>query len=261
MKPIDFVAIIGALAWLPHLIKIIKGYITKPEIRIITQKTAEVGFTTFGPIFNTRVAFSVKYHDIVISNFKAIVQHESGEKRIFEWQGIKQEIAKMTTRDGPIPYEKENSVLAIKLNQKEVEERSIQCQEISFIKEKKHYEDKTIKKLSYDREQTNYDPVEFLKCQESTDLYSFIKQSFSWKAGKYKVKFEIESPEKFKLLDNEYEFSLIPIDIEQLEKNKNSIEQDHINMFVSSSHEKFKEVVWNWRYPILRSSQQTSYTA
>lgn len=249
MQIIDFVAILGALAWSPHLISVIKSYLTKPEVRIITQKVAEIGFTTYGPIFNMRVAFTVKNHDVVISNFRIKVTHESGEEKLYEWQGLKQQVLKMHTNEGPIPYEKENSVLAIKLNQKEVEERIIQCQEISFIAGKRDIENIAIKRLSYAREQEGYDPIEFLKCQESKDVYNYIKHAFSWKSGKYKVVFELESPEAFNLVDNEYEFTLMPIDIEELEKNKAFIEQDYINEFVTNENTAHKKVFWNWRYP------------
>ncbi|OEE64141.1 hypothetical protein A1OS_02240 [Enterovibrio norvegicus] len=249
MEIIDWVAIFGALAWTPHLISTIKSYFTKPEVRIITQRIAEIGFTTYGPIFNMRIAFSVKNRDVVISNFRVRVTHESGEEKTYEWQGLRQQVMKMHTNDGPIPYEKENSVLAVKLNQSDVEERIIQCQEVSFVAGKRAVEDKAIKKLSYDREQDGFDPLTFLKSQDALDIFNYIKHAFSWKAGKYKVVFELESPESFKLVDNEYEFSLLPIDIEELDRNKNFIEQDYINALVGKDNESFKQVYWNWRNP------------
>jgi hypothetical protein len=50
-------AILGALAWTPYLFKLIKDMVTRPKIRIIVQRTAEIGFITFGPILNIRIAF------------------------------------------------------------------------------------------------------------------------------------------------------------------------------------------------------------
>ncbi len=40
-----------------------------------------------------------------------------------------------------------------------------------------------------------------------------------------------------------------PIDIEELEKNKEKVEQDHINIFVNKEHEKYKEIIWKWANP------------
>jgi len=251
LKIFELIAVLGALAWLPHLISLAKSYLTKPEVRIFTQKSAEIGFSTYGPIFNMRIAFFVKNHDLVIFNFKINVTHESGEEKVYEWRVLRQQLLQMHTSEGSIPYEKENSVLAFKLNQKEIEERIIQCQDISFIAGKKAIEDKAIKRLSFDIEQEGFDAIEFLDCQEMLDVYSYIKHGFSWKAGKYKVVFQIETPESFNLVDNEYEFTLMPIDIEVLEKNKDSIKQEHINRFAGENHEKHKVIAWNWRYPTL----------
>ena len=41
---IDGIAVSGALAWTPHLVSIVKNHYTKPKVRIITSRTAEVGY-------------------------------------------------------------------------------------------------------------------------------------------------------------------------------------------------------------------------
>lgn len=253
MEIIDWVAILGALAWTPHLFSTIKRAITKPMVRVITNRNGEIGFTTFGAIFNMRIAFSVENRDMVVSGLKIRLHHESGEEKIFEWQRISQQILKMTTPDGSVmPYEKEQSVLAIKLNQKEIEERYIQCQETAYLNSKYEHESNAFKKLSYLKQQDQYVSSEFIKCHEMTDLYNFIKHSFSWKAGRYITSIELESPESFNLVDNKYEFTLTPIDIEQLDKNKQNIELDYKNLMVEYKEEEFKKIFWNWSNPVLK---------
>ncbi len=253
MKAIDWVAILGALAWAPHVFAVIKRAITKPTVRVITNRTVEIGFTVYGAIFNIRVAFAVENRDIVVSGLKIRLVHESGEEKLFEWQGIRQQVLKMTTPDGSVlPYEKEQSVLAIKLIQKEIEERFIQCQDSVYLNTKYEYESKAVKRLSYLKQQEKYDPLEFIKCQEMTDLYSYIKHSFSWKSGRYIATIEINSPEKFKIIDNQYEFILTPIDIEELDRNKDNIELDYKNTMTEQEQEEIKKVVWNWRNPTLK---------
>ncbi len=254
MEFLDWVAIFGALAWTPHVISMIRNAITKPEIRVISSRNAELGFTTLGPIFNVRLAFSVKNHDIAVSGLKIRIIHESGEGKLFEWQGIKQEVFKMTTPDGSVmPYEKENSVLAIKLNQKEIEERTIQCQETAFINEKSEYEFKALKKLVYLNNQPSFNNDVFLRSQEMVDLYNYIKRSFSWKAGNYEVVVELESPDDFELVDHKFIFFLTPLDIEELEKNKGQIEVEYGKKAEAGDDEKIR-AAWNWRNPILRKA-------
>jgi hypothetical protein len=252
MKILDLVAILGALAWSPHLIALIKHIIIKAKVRVITHREAEIGFTTHGPIFNMRLAFSVSHKDIVLSDLKIRVKHESGEEKLFEWQGITQQVGRMTMPDSAVmPFEKEQSVLAVKLNQKEIEERSIRCQEISFIANKQALETSAIAKLAYLKAEKKYDPEEFLRSQEMIDLYNFNKQAFSWKSGLYTMCIEIGSPEKFDLVDPERSFVLNPIDIEKLRQNVEQLELGYKHMLITPES-KADEIVWQWCYPALR---------
>ncbi len=81
------------------------------------------------------MAFSVDNKDIVIKNIQIKIRHESGEERLFSWQGIVQNLGKLSGPEGQfIPYEKENTVLAIKLKTEDIDERFIRFQEEFFLK-------------------------------------------------------------------------------------------------------------------------------
>jgi hypothetical protein len=248
---IDGIAILGALAWTPHLITLIKNYFTKPKVRIITSRSAEIGFTSLGPILNLHLAFSVEHKDVVVSDLKIRLKHSSGEERIFEWQGIKQSVGTMTTPDaGSMPFEKEHSVLAIKLNQAQIEERFIRFQDVAFITSKKKYLNDATKKIAYLKAESKYDANKFLREQEMTELYSFNKHAFPWKEGEYIASIEIESPEEFILADNVRNFTLSSVDIEELSKNKDMLEMDYKRMLVAQK-EGDPEIAWQWRSAIL----------
>lgn len=252
MKLIDWIAILGALAWAPYLFTLVRNWLTNSEIRVITPSSVSLGFTTLGSIFNIHLAFSVKNKDIVISSLKIKLKHETGGEKDFEWQGIQQHVMKLKAPDGSVlPYDKDQSVLAIKLNQKDIDERFIQFQERPFINEKIEREITGLKDSAYLKSQGKYDPKEFMKSQEMLDLINFIKQSFYWKVGIYEVTIEVESPEPFTIVDNTYKFSLTPFDVEELEKNKELIEHDYKNMVVPQDNEEFKSVEWKWKNPSL----------
>lgn len=251
MKTIDLIAIVGALAWTPHLISMIKIWLSKSKIRVITERSASIGYTTSGPILNLGIAFSVEHRDIVISDLKIRLKHESGEEKIFEWQGITQQVGKMTLPDaGVMPFEKEQSVLAIKLNQKDIEERFIKCQEISFIVSKLDYESKAVKKIAYLKSENKYEAENFLREQEMTELYSFIKHAFPWKEGKYSLSIDIQSPEEFVIVDNHRDFLLTHLDIEELSKNNDLIEKEYRRQLIGLSKNE-DDVIWQWRNPSL----------
>lgn len=95
MKFFEAAAILGALAWLPHLIKLLKDHFIRPEVGIIAQRTAQIGYTIFGPILNLGIAFSVRHKDIVISSIKIKLKHQSGEERTLSWQGVVQSLGQL----------------------------------------------------------------------------------------------------------------------------------------------------------------------
>ncbi len=248
MEPIDWLAILGALAWTPHLVGMVRDWFAKSKVRVITQRQVDIGFTTYGPIFNLRLAFSVEKRDIVISELKIRLTHESGEERIFEWQGITQHMGKMTLPDASaMPFEKEQSVLAIKLNQKDIEERFVRFQEPVFLAKQRDYTAKAAQKMSYLKAEERYDAELFLREPEMTEMYSFNKHAFSWKPGTYKVSIEMQSPEKFDLVDNFREFNLYSLDIENLEKNKEFLEMDYKRIIMGGE----EKVAWQWCNPTL----------
>lgn len=255
MTATDWIAIVGALAWLPPIVGAVRQLITKPKVRIITQPAPEIGFTTLGSIFNIRLAFSVKNKDLVVTGLSLIITHESGESRTFEWRGITQKMGQMNYPEiGPVPFEKELNVLAMKLVERDIEERFVRFQETAFLQGKANVEKRALKKLAYLKQHGGLVKATFLKSEEMADVYSYVKQGFFWKAGNYTVQFVLESPEKFEVSDDRYEFSLSPVDIEHLEINKKSIERSYANEInPSEGEEKPEPVAWNWSYPDMRS--------
>ncbi len=252
MKPFEIAAILGALAWIPFVWTSLKNWWSKPEVRVITSRNVEIGFTTLGSIFNLHLAFSTKNKDLVITEIRIILEHNSGEKKFFGWQGIQQEVMQIKTPDGTsLPYQKENSVFAIKLNEKDIEERFIRFQESSFHTEKLRKENNIAGDLIPLKNQGKFNVNEFMKSAGMQSLFQYIKQSFSWKAGTYNVTIEIDSPSEFNIKDNKYSFSLTPIDIEELEKNKGYIEQCYKNEIKTQDEGEQETVTWNWRYPVL----------
>jgi len=250
MKLIDVIAITGALAWTPHLISIARSWLTKSKIRIITQNSADIGFTTYGPIFNLRLAFAVENKDIVVTDLKIIITHESGEKKEFGWQGITQQLGNLTMPDaGVMRQAKEHSVLAIKLNQKDIEEREIRFQELAYIKDHGQLLADAMKSESYLKSENKFVAAKFLRSKEMKALYSFNKQAFAWKQGKYTASIEMNSPNAFSILDNKLEFSLSSVDIDELEKNKDLIEEFY--KCTVENTEMDPAMIWQWCNPAL----------
>lgn len=249
MDFVEVAAVLGALAWTPHLISAVRNHFVRAKIRVITAKSVEIGFTSYGPILNLRLAFDVESKDIVVTDLIVRLRHESGEERVFEWQGITQSVGSMKTPEATVPLERDQSVLAVKLNQHNIEERFIRFQEAKFIVEKQSVESIATKKSAYLKDQEQYDATAFLRSQEMMELYNFIKQAFLWKAGKYTLKFELSSPQEFTIVDAEYSFLLSPYDIEELSKNKDLIQTQYRREVEGAENR--ETVSWKWIYPSL----------
>ncbi len=251
MSPIDFAAIVGALAWIPPIFIGVRAWLTKPKLRVITQPVPEIGFTSLGPIINLRVAFTVTHKDLVITGIRLQLTHESGEQTDFSWRGIVQRMGTMTfPQVGALPFEKESNVLAMKVSLKDVEERFIRFQSLDYLQRKAELETNSIKKMTYLRHSGALDERTFLRSEEMTEIYSYIRQSFAWKPGGYRLRILIEAPDAFDVVDDQYAFTLSPMQAHDLSGNLQHIEQYYSNEIVPlKDGEQMAQITWKWSYP------------
>ncbi len=247
----DLAAVVGALAWLPPIFVAIRGWMTRPQVRVITQPSPEIGFTTLGPILNLRVALTVTHKDIVITGIRLRVTHESGEQAFFSWRGIVQRMGTMNyPQVGAVPFEKELNVLAMKISQKDVEERFIRFQSLDFLERKAELDAISVKKLTHMRQAQPFDADAFLKSQEMSDVYAHVRQSFSWKPGGYRLQVLLESPDPFAIVDDEYAFNLSPLDSQNVADNLRHVEQFFANEVVPQAPGvPATQIAWKWVYP------------
>ena len=88
MTTAEIAAYIGAAAWLPQIATWLYRRFVRPLITIVPDKYAEVGFTSYGPIFNVRMAFSSERKDVIIDGFEILLEHEDGDTRTVRWAGL-----------------------------------------------------------------------------------------------------------------------------------------------------------------------------
>ncbi len=257
MTGYEIASIIGAAAWLPPVFSWVKDWRNRSKINVITQSSAEVGFTTYGPIFNLRIAFSAKNKEIVITKIQFKVSHERGDKRIFSWQGMKLDFGSMTQimnnmEPAIVKHEKEQSVLALKILPYNMEERSIRFQDDDFIQTRKEIAAKLRNKLDRLKSTGSYNIQEVSKLDEINDLSSCCIKHFCWQAGEYKADLIIGSTEQFDLLDKNFSFRLEQADIELLRKNEEIIKGKIFEEFCSDA-EGYTKVArpWNWLSPVI----------
>lgn len=244
-----FLAILGALAWLsPWIVPWVIKFFTKPEVQIYSHKRLEIGFTTFGPIFNVNFAFLAKKKDALIEKVELHLQHEKKELNYFVWEWFEEQILQMDTPgNGTMPLKKYQNAIAINLLQSFLTEKKIGFNNQEF---RSKYDELFEKVLSdYNNKTKAGLDVKAISGEKSyNELVDLFQNSFFWKTGKYNVKINVYVENCKNPFVNEFNFTLTALDIERLKKNIETCKQTLKNNFVDFDSD-FKEI-WNWANPI-----------
>lgn len=241
-------SILGALAWLPFIINLIKDFLTKPKITIISDKQIEIGYTTYGPIINLYLAFAGEKKDALINKIKLILIHEKSEKQEFEWEWFEEELLEMEVPNaGNVPYKKKQQAIALKLLKDNLIEKKIGFQ-VDSIKNERNKLINYLNEISENYIKESLDLKNLKAQKEYTDLISLSRNTFIWKVGNYKMTIEAYIYEKKENIRHNIKFKLTTLDLKKLEKNI-----DIINKIIESyyiTHDTEYKATWNWVYPI-----------
>ena len=85
----SFLAICGALAWLPHIGRWVYALLIKPKLRFVPDTKAEVGYSNLGPVVNQNFAIVTELKDALIERILLTLTHEDGDQHKFIWKKSK----------------------------------------------------------------------------------------------------------------------------------------------------------------------------
>mgnify|MGYP007040716840 FL=1 len=133
MKAEELAAYIGAAAWMPQILTWIYRAVTKPKLRIVPDAKGEVGFTTYGPIFNIRMAFFVENRDLIIDGVTLSITHADGDEHEMRWAGLGETFSEITDGKGNRQIvSKDQTPIAIKVPTQALVEKFVRFQEPRF---------------------------------------------------------------------------------------------------------------------------------
>ncbi|MGP8201906.1 MAG: hypothetical protein ACLQU4_20640, partial [Limisphaerales bacterium] len=250
--PADLAAYIGAAAWLPIIIGwFYKLYIT-PKITIIPDEFPEVGFSTFGPIINLRMAITASRKSAVIDSIDLVVSHQDGEARRFHWSGMIEEVNQIVDEVGIAKQrvQKATDPIAFIVGVESVLVKFVKFQDRSFHQDMQPSLDALAEKVHFSKRQNAYSAAEILKSKEFDNLRRGWSRQFSWKSGQYVVSFTVGSPYPLNLTQVKLQFELSDTDIEILNKNL-TINEDYHRACLKQAEDgtPLPTFQWNWRYP------------
>ena len=246
--PAEIAAYVGAAAWLPPIIFVIYRATIKPKVTIVPEKQVEIGYTTFGPIFNIRLAVSAARKDTIIDHVGISIRHEDGASHEFSWAGMRETFSEIKDMSGNMQFvERDYSPIALVLSKFGVIERFFRFQAPSFhSKHKKLLRVATDYQAYLKTKKADYHE-DLLNSQQVHDVLEFYEQYFFWKSGQYSVRFSVKSPKKVILTESVYVFDLQPYEVDDLKKNLPMFKIEATNL-IKSDIKSFrrKEVKWNW---------------
>ena len=220
----EILAILGALAWLPQLVIFISKKISKPKLTVIPDKEVEIGFTSFGPIFNIQIAFLAENKKALIKKAKIELTHENNDTQKFTWDWFEETLHEVSVpNSGLIPTRKNQKAIAINIEADSLVEKKIGFHLNSFKEDRLKLVQLTTEE--YLNIHNAGDDINQIRTRNTfNNLKDLYKNSFNWKVGNYKAKIitELSDSQKF---ESTVSFQLTSLNIKSLELNINIAQQ------------------------------------
>lgn len=239
----DILAIMGAMAWLPFIINIIKERLEKPKLKIIPDKQMEIGYTTLGPIFNINVAFLSETKSALITKVDLEIIHESNEHTYFTWTWFEESLFQMDLPQIPVYYKKNQKAIALNVGINTLVEKKIGFQNIKF----KDDADKLVKILNEDSVnlKSSGKPLVELKSYSSfNNIIDYAQNAFQWKTGLYDAIFKVSLAESATTFEKGLKFQLSSQDLKRLFKNVESCKSFVDKVYINVNEELNEK--WEW---------------
>jgi hypothetical protein len=249
MTPTEIVAYIGAAAWLPQIATWIYRKVVQPVVTIVPDKYAEVGFTSFGPIFNMRMAFSTENKNVIVDGFELLLRHSDGDTYTLRWAGLNETFSEITDAAGNRQViGRDQTPIALKIGTESLIEKFVRFQEPRYHEKDRPVTSNLVAHFNFLKRSKPEDYVS--QSLASKELFSVLetrKKAFWWKPGLYQITLRLSSPKKFKLTHSQFNFELTSIDIDRLKENVTTLDVD-LRDTISSNIPDFKReaINWNW---------------
>ncbi|MCX5735001.1 MAG: hypothetical protein NTW68_11835 [candidate division NC10 bacterium] len=249
MNAADIAAYIGAAAWLPQIGTWIHSYFVSPRVTIMPATEAEVGFTSMGPIFNIRMAFSADRKSAILDGLDLVLKHADGESRLLRWVGLYVTLSEIRDEAGKRQIaSRDETPVALKIGTESLVERVVRFQEPRYHESVRPLLNNLVAHFNFLKQSGDTDYVgKVLSSKECYEMLEARKSALWWKAGRYDIEVRLGSPSKVALTKLHCFFELTPVDVENLRRNLDTLDAELRNVINSNVPESKPEPVnWNW---------------
>ncbi|MER5083127.1 hypothetical protein [Enterobacter vonholyi] len=255
MTPGEIASYIGAAAWLPQLLNIFYKYITKPKLRVFFNNTAEISYTSFGPILNIRMGMLTEKKSLLLEEISLQIKHSDGDVHHLKWAGITEIHSEISDQNGNKQViSKDQPPIALKLFQDLLTEKFIKFQEPKYHAQDTILLNELNAHVSFlaNRNTSNI-TAEALASPQLHNIIAYRENFFWWKKGKYTVSLQAKSPDRFSFEGNTFSFSLNQTEIDLLKFNMKSL-SEFLDAQVAKKEE-ITNIKWNWINPKITKEQ------
>lgn len=232
MTTFDWIALIGAGAWIPPIIVILYKLIAKPKIEIIMQPSVNfINYFGFLVVFIDCV-ISTEKRNALIKKIEVRLNHEKGDNRKLEWIGLTERQSKMSYTSGEsVEITRERRPYAIKVLTTEISDYQLNCADLDNRNKFKTLINDVINELStkfkdtkpVDKEEIFENTFGEIKSSKSyNDLISFLLNSLYLLQGDYKLNIRIYDTSRKRPTEFKYRFKLGHRDINILKQGYTS---------------------------------------
>ncbi|HYM46735.1 MAG TPA: hypothetical protein VES65_11330 [Solirubrobacteraceae bacterium] len=249
----DITAVVGAAAWLPHVLR----FFQKPRVTAYVGGTVEVGFTFFGPILNPAAAFRTERRDAIIAGARLSVTHERGQTARFRAVQVTDVGPQSATSTGVTQaYARVQSVVVLALTPSVVPERKFQFRSEESLR-------------GFDQLHAGFNAAlrrlvapgmpfprdEFGRAPEVQTLLDAARQGFFWQTGRYTVRAEFDVPELSAPVTATFAFQLTDAHLVTLTANLTALEASLRQGADPLGASGLPPATYNWVHPLVTSEE------
>ena len=247
LTAIDWAAIIGAAAWIPQIIGWVARKLTVPKVRLVASGAPEIGYTTYGPLFNLTCAISAERKDAIIERMTVRLEHEKGQVLNLTWSRLHELFSEIRGPEGTAEVGKNQQAIALKVGTLLLAERVIGFNDLSFQEQVRSVGAPAAEKLAFLRQSNESQDDTFRASKEYADLTGLWERRFSWQEGKYTATVRIHVLDVANETDVVLRFTLSTLDISRLRQNIVEVKRYQHDLVSDADVE--NRYQWQWIYP------------
>lgn len=242
-------AILGALAWLPQIIKWIIYWISKPKLKIIGDNEAQVGYIAFGPVLNINLSFISKHKSSLIENIELIVKDKSNSTYMLNWAWYGETYYELKSPYASATMGKQQKAIAFVSYKDALIEKLVGFQSIEFREKKKTFINKINQLVDNQKYSGNINPNAIKQSNDYINLMRLYDDSLIWKKGEYNAICNVYISDRKSPFSYKFRFTLTETDISNL-KNNIKLAKLLIEKTYFPDQEKIEDN-WLWSNPVV----------